>query len=281
MLPVLLMSVLVVAVSALVVAAVFLDTAFHGEPRQAERSLGVFAWRPPFLRGEALRAWAAETAERIASRHLLGERTAATPAQLAAEIEEGAGHAMLPLARQAELERVVACPEAGQGAIGLTAPEALAIADYLRTHLPRSEGERIRALVIENSEKLAQMRQGELAPEPLPCPLAAEDNVCCAYAVRPLRCRPLHAITIAQTMESRAVEQRDETDAAAERNRYEYAVEQGIETGLSHALESAGLDSQVYELNGALAVALATPQAARRWASGEHLFQDCVPAGSP
>jgi hypothetical protein len=240
----------------------------------------VFTWRPPFIHGDSLRAWAAAAAERIASKHLLGERTAATPAQLAAEIEDGAAQAMLPLARQAELERVVACPESGQAAIGLTAPEALAIADYLRAHLPRAERERIRALAAENAQKLAQMRQGELTPAALPCPLASEDNVCCAYAVRPLRCRPLHAITIAKSMESRAAEC-DGADAETRHDRYEYAVEQGIETGLSHALDAAGLDSQVYELNGALAVALGTPHAAERWANGEHVFQDCAPAESP
>lgn len=58
----------------------------------------VLTWLPPFMRGEALRNWAATTAERLATERLAGKRTGETAALLAAEVEDGAMHAMLPTA---------------------------------------------------------------------------------------------------------------------------------------------------------------------------------------
>jgi hypothetical protein len=54
--------------------------------------------------------------------------------------------------------------------------------------------------------------------------------------------------------------------------RHEETVAEGIETGVTRALKSAGLDADVYELNSALATALEKPDAAERWAKGEKVF---------
>ena len=52
---------------------------------------------------------------------------------------------------------------------------------------------------------------------------------------------------------------------------------QGIEIGMIRALKSAGLDSNLYELNSALVTALENPDAEERWARGENLFHDPLP----
>ena len=57
---------------------------------------------------------------------------------------------------------------------------------------------------------------------------------------------------------------------------HEETVAQGIELGVTRALTSAGLDAKIYELNSALATALATPDASERWAKGENLFQNPI-----
>jgi hypothetical protein len=48
--------------------------------------------------------------------------------------------------------------------------------------------------------------------------------------------------------------------------------------GLRDGLRQAGLDGGLYELNDALAVVLATPQAASRWSHGESIFANCAKA---
>ena len=52
-------------------------------------------------------------------------------------------------------------------------------------------------------------------------------------------------------------------------------VAEGAERGFSHALQSAGLDGELYDLNGALVTALDTPNAAERWVHGDRIFDNC------
>jgi hypothetical protein len=267
-----------IALAGLVLVAVglIIRSAFRGEQDLAEQNKSVLAWRPPFMRGEALRNWAADGAEQLAQSRLSGERTGQAVVQLAADLEEGAARAMLPLARQAELERVVACPENGQGTMGVTAPEALALAAHLRKTKSKVELERIYELAVESSKDLALGARAGFAALKVPCTLEGEDGVCCAYAARPLGCRPLHAESVAANMGSRDANASNCPKAAPGEERHEQTVAQGVELGLGRALKSAGLDSSVYELNSALAKALETPDAADRWAKGENIFEKCL-----
>jgi len=246
----------------------FLPASLLGAPAKA-----VLTWLPPFLHGEALRNWAATTAERLARERLTGKRTGETAVRLAAEVEEGAMHAMLPTAGPSELERIMACPETGQGMVGVTAPEALAIAAYLHKNRSRAEQQRIYELAAENAKKIAVRKRAGGEMPPLPCPLHGQDHVCCAYGTRPLRCRPLHAIAIAKDMGTNSFPPASSQDATLDETGHERTVAQGIEIGVTRALKSSGLDADIYELNSALATALATPDAAERWAKGENVFQ--------
>jgi len=244
-----------------------LPASFLGSPAKA-----ILNWLPPFLQGEALRNWAATTAERLANERLAGKRTGKTATQLAAEVETGAMHAMLPTAAPAELERIIACPEAGQGMIGVTAPEALSIADFLRKNRSRDEQQRIYEMALENARIIAARKHDENdAPVPA-CPLSGPGHVCCTYGARPLRCRPLHAISIAKDLERGRTQGAGLQAVAPGDAGHEQTVAQGIELGVTRALKSAGLDADVYEINSALATALGTPNAAERWAGGENIF---------
>jgi hypothetical protein len=271
------MSLLVVLLLVCVVgAALFIQAAFWGERDMAEQNRAVLMWRPSFIRGAALRDWAAAIAQGIAANRLAAPRTAKTAGVLAAELQDLAAHAMLPLARQAERERTVPCPECGQGMVFITAPEALAIADHIRKNLFRNERKRIHDLAVLNANKIAASKPGDLEKVPLCCPLLGQNQYCCVYAARPLRCRPLHAIYVARDMGSRAVQPAGQEGKAPEVERHEQNVEQGIEIGLNRALSCAGLDSKFYELNSALVAALDTPNAAERWAHGDNVFENCL-----
>ncbi|MEO6788452.1 MAG: hypothetical protein ABI318_20195 [Chthoniobacteraceae bacterium] len=244
---------------------VFLPASFLGTPAKA-----VVKWLPPFMGGEALRNWAATMSERAARKRLAGKPTGATAGQLATEIEEIAMHAMLPMAGNPDLERVVACPKEGQGMVGVTAPEVLQIADYIRKNKPPGEQKRIHDMAVENTRKLTFHAAATAELHPPPCPLQGKDHVCSVYANRPLRCRPLHLLAIAKTAGLGVAKAAGPEGGSA----HGQTVAEGIETGLTQALKSAGVDAGVYELNSALATALETPDAAERWAKGEKVFHD-------
>jgi len=250
-----------------------LPKSFLSEPAKA-----ILTWLPPFVRGDALRDWAATVGEQSVQRHLAGQRTGESAIRLATEVEEIAMQAMVPLAGPAELERVVACPETGQGLVGVTAPEVLTIAAYIRKNKSPAEQKRIHNLAVENARIIASTARGDGGTKSLPCALQGHGHVCCAYAARPLHCRPLHAIGVAKALASCAGSAVDYRVEAQDTNAHEQTVAQGIEIGMTRALKSAGLDASLYELNSALATALATPDAAERWARGESVFHDPLPA---
>jgi hypothetical protein len=260
---------------ALLATVIFFRVAFWDGQAAVKEAGGVLTWRPSFLRGEALREWAATTAVQRAQRHLRGRRTGETAVALVSEVASGAVQAMLPLARQSELERTVPCPASGQGLVGVTAVEALAIAAQIRQTHSRAEQRRIHDLALENS-KLIGAATSAAAARPLPCPLQRQDCVCCVYATRPLRCRPLHARAVAKAMGSRSVHAGEGEANATTEWQHEVEVAHGVERGLAQALTSAQLDANVYELNGALARALETRDAAERWAVGKEVFRDCL-----
>ena len=249
----------------LVGVVLLLPKSILGEPARS-----VLKWVPPFLGGKALRDWAATTAEKLAKKRLAGKRTGETASLLAMEMEEAAMHAMLPLLEPKDLDQSVACPETGQGHVGVTAPEALAIATHIRKNKSRAEQKRIYESAVENAKKIASRAPSDQTPHP--CALQGSNHVCRVFGQRPLRCRPLHAISITKEVGQRAGLPTDSEVGATDEPRHEEIVAQGIETGVTRALKSAGLDSNIYELNSAVATALEIPDAAERWASGEDVF---------
>ena len=253
----------------LVMAVRFFPKSLLGIPAKA-----VLNWLPPFLGGNSLRESAASLAERLAQERLAGKRTGETASRLVAEMDDAAMQAMLPTAEPAERDRIVACPVTGQGRIGVTAPEALAIAAYIRKHKSSAEQKQIYELAVENAKKIASRPRGDGESVPSPCALQGKDHVCCVYANRPLRCRPLHAISIAKEKGIPNVQPTGSPSFSREESCHEVTVAQGIELGVTRALKSAGLDAKIYELDSALATALETPDAAELWAKGKNVFQN-------
>ena len=256
---------LIMVVAGLVAVAgiLLLRALFWGEKDAAKDAKTEQTWRPPFVQGEALQAWAAKTAQAEVQHRLAGPWTGHSMVRLAKDVAREATHAMLPLATQAELERIVPCPAEGQGVFGVTAPEVLAIAANLRQIRSRGDQHRIAEMAAANAKKLATPAPAGGSPPVLPCPLQGENQVCCTYSARPLHCLPLHAKTVAGTG--------DPT--------FESSVGQGVQAGLQAGLKSAGFDAEVYEFNSALARALDIPDAAERWAKGENIFASCHRAG--
>ncbi len=253
-------------VALMVIIALYIPKSLLGRP-----AIAVLNWLPPFLGGPALRDWAAATAENITRKRLAGKRTAQTACQLAAELEEGATRAMLPLTEPGDLKRIVACPSTGQRRVGVTAPEVLAIAEHIRKSESQTEQKRIHDVAAENARIIASSVTNDM--KPVPCALQDPNHVCCAFANRPLHCRPLLAISLARQTANPEVLAASIPDLRVGEVGLQRSVAEGVEAGLTRALKSAGLDAKVYELNSALARALEVPDAAERWAQGENVFQ--------
>ncbi|MDP1931424.1 MAG: YkgJ family cysteine cluster protein [Gammaproteobacteria bacterium] len=138
--------------------------------------------------------------------------------------------------------------------VDVRSEEVLQIVEYVRVSFSPAQQQRLQDDVAENAKALQAMSGEQQLTANLKCPLL-EDGKCSVYAVRPARCRTLHA-----------------TDVAGCRKAWEEPTNLNIPhtlapallyTGEAHlkgarrAFTDAGHDGRVYELNAALAVALA------------------------
>jgi len=270
---------LIVPVVALVAAGVgllmVLDVTMLGGDRVVEaRSRRAEVCRPPFVSGAELLAWARETGARLyVSQRGPGRRSRK---RAAAWLHEGSTDAMVPWASARDLRRHVPCPEGGLGTIGVNAAEVLGIADYIRRELPRHRQVSILERAVEAAEIASEsegpFHRGAHRASACSCALQGDDGVCLAYASRPLRCRPHHVSGMLDGS------RRTRGDDGRAKEAHARVVAEGIEQGWLRAMQEAGLDGSVYELNSALAVALRAPDAETRWRDGDDVFALCEPA---
>jgi hypothetical protein len=251
-----LIALLVLSVLALFV---FVDVAF-ADPAKAYGS--VRQWQPPFMCGKELRSWAARMAYSATNKWLAKARSKTTAVSLAAEVSEGASYAIAQ--SQTTLPQLAPhCPSCRQHRIGVTPPEALAIAATIRSTLSKHQVRRIREQLAQNAESLAGLSPDQYEQSNITCPLWDGESSCLAFKARPLHCRSWRP----ESAEDVGAEHQDAHAAT---------VGCGAEDGLSNGLQAAGLDGTVYELNSALAAALDLPVAAEQWARGNTVFEQCT-----
>jgi Fe-S-cluster containining protein len=157
--------------------------------------------------------------------------------------------------------------------VDITAPEALAMAAYLRSQLAEKDLDTLRARLAVTTATLRDLSYEAHAQAKIPCVLLV-DGVCSVYPSRPFACRAWNSTSV-----TRCQEIFDHGDPITmippiEMDVYEsiWEVAQGVMDGLRRA----GVDSTSYELHSALQRALDTPDAARRWVQGEDVFAGCT-----
>jgi hypothetical protein len=285
MLIVLVSLVVCVLVVAALVGLMFVDVAFKNPQAAALPLAGARNWRPPLLLGQRLREWAAQVAEANTARKIRNRRDAAAALELVGELHEGATRAIDQPWQKIQPDAAVACPGHHHSMTAVTAPEAILAADYLKRLHPEQIS-RVRAQALENAKRTAGMDHVEYRAAAVRCPLMSADNACLAYGVRPLRCRAGCDLS-ADGKTGCAMDRLSggssgaggpggpaAMDAAEYESRAQLVTE-GAEIGFSRALESAGLDGQLYDLNVALVAALDAPHAAESWIQGERIFDNC------
>jgi hypothetical protein len=150
--------------------------------------------------------------------------------------------------------------------VPVTAPEALAMADYLRRTRSPEEVTRLGDRAAEKANQIASGKCSESSQEIGACALLEASGVCAVDCIRPVCCS-----MAAARQESRAENPLDVLNSHA------HDAGPEVNRGVCEGLQLAGLDGGEYELNSALAAALRTPEAARRWARGEGMFAQCHP----
>ena len=143
--------------------------------------------------------------------------------------------------------------------VSASAPEVLYIINKLNND--------VKTRIIETNQATCKYSFDQRDKHPTQCPFLC-NNICSIYQLRPQACRL--AASGDATVCARSYH--NETDEGIP-TPYVYLMSRtGYTLAMVAALEKAGLPSNSYELNSALAKALETPDAERRWLSGEDIF---------
>lgn len=156
--------------------------------------------------------------------------------------------------------------------VAVTPPEALVIAQYLRTYAPADVFAATQQRLAENAARIAPLSLSDHADARIPCALLRHGQ-CIAYEARPIRCRRWHSF------DSTACEEGfyDAQAPVVPVDPYAYDAGGSVQTGLSAGSVRAGLDGVQYELHSAVSRALEASDAADRWVGGETVFRGCTP----
>lgn len=151
--------------------------------------------------------------------------------------------------------------------VSVAPPEALHIAKIIQ-----QTGPEIVEKVRSAYEYTRQFSFDDRPEHPYPCPLLADD-LCSIYDSRPKACRlasSADAAVCARTYHNKTSEDVPTPEMYMIGRAY-YAM------ALASGLRQIGLPYRAYEFNGALVRVLDTPDAERRWLSGENIFDGVQP----
>jgi len=154
--------------------------------------------------------------------------------------------------------------------VELTPPEAIAIAEYLRT---KTDPEQLPALGEALQDEADEARTLSVTDRWLArraCYFLDEaSGACSIWEARPLACRS-HTSLNASACESAHTGQGEGPPVPRPTS---IETLYGLARGALHAAcEDAGLDMRAFELTNAVAVAFHVPRAAERWHAGERVF---------
>ena len=141
--------------------------------------------------------------------------------------------------------------------------EAIALFRYLRSRLPHSLAERVRARLEDYT------RPGAEANPRRPCAFLV-DGQCSAYEVRPGACAAYHSLQRERCEQSFQAPALPAGTVALESLQ---VVAMGLEDGLAAALHDRGLDHAPAELHVAVAALLKDPGRIARWRAGRPLLK--------
>ena len=148
--------------------------------------------------------------------------------------------------------------------VDVRAVEVFAILDFVERTFTPEQKERVYAEIRDNSAALNDLDEFERMRRNVKCPFLSEGR-CTIYAVRPQTCRNYHATSALGCQQS--YEDPGNLDIDPEFAPLVYQAGGAHVDAFTTAMRDAGYDTNVYEMNVALAASSAEPGARERFES--------------
>lgn len=139
--------------------------------------------------------------------------------------------------------------------------EVFRILDFIETRFTPRQRQRVKAQIETNSAALQELDEVQRMQQNIKCPFLTAGR-CTIYAARPQTCRNYHATNAAGCQKS--FEEPDNLDIDPEFAPFVYQAGGAHVEAFSKAMGDAGYDIAAFELNTALAAALAQPLTAHQ-----------------
>jgi Fe-S-cluster containining protein len=156
--------------------------------------------------------------------------------------------------------------------VDVRAVEVFRIVAFIDETFDAGRRSRVEAAVRSNAALLSGLDEMQRMTRNVRCPFLEDDGRCGIYAVRPQTCRNYHATDVTGCQLS--YEQPEEVDIDPDFAPYTFQAGVAHVEGFASALAAHGLDTRVYELNGAFAAAFADRGARARFEAGGLPFLD-------
>lgn len=155
----------------------------------------------------------------------------------------------------------------------VSGPEALAIAQQLRSSRSEEELARFKEKLRGAYQQTKKMNNLERAKASIPCPFLAAAGLCSIYEYRPLDCMTHHSLS-REDCEILL----EQPDRGHPTNPFMQAVGTGIKTGLGQGLAETGLEVPAlrYELIEAIHLALNDERALDKYLAGKNVFKSAA-----
>ncbi|HTE43037.1 MAG TPA: YkgJ family cysteine cluster protein [Steroidobacteraceae bacterium] len=139
--------------------------------------------------------------------------------------------------------------------------EVLNMVDYMEQHFTPAQQAQVRRETETNAAMLTHLSELQRMQRNVKCPFLAAGR-CSIYSARPQTCRNYHATDV--TGCELSYQQPGNLEIDPDFAPYVYQAGGAHVDAFSAAMQGAGYDVQAYELNAAVAAALADPQGARQ-----------------
>jgi len=146
--------------------------------------------------------------------------------------------------------------------VDVRAIEVFGILDFVERTFTTEEKARVYAEIRTNSTALSNLDEFERMRRNVKCPFLSQGR-CTIYVVRPQTCRNYHATSVAGCQQS--YENPDNLDIDPEFAPLVYQAGGAHVDAITAAMREVGYDTNVYEMNNAIAAALSEPGALKRF----------------
>jgi Fe-S-cluster containining protein len=151
----------------------------------------------------------------------------------------------------------------------ISAPEALALDEYVQTRMSDSQRAEVRSRLQDNLARIAGMTVQEHINTNVACAFLLDGSTCSVYEARPIACRKHHSYDVTPC---KVTFENSNDPGGHPQSILHIAFGDGFTGNAAMEIGSQGMDFTRYEMSEAVLTALTNRAVSKRWRDGKQAF---------